>query len=194
MGLTLEKGNKVTLVKEDGSVLEKVLVGLGWDPNRYDGSEAFDLDASVFMLDASGKVRSTADFIFYNQPDDSAKSVHYTGDNRTGDGDGDDEQILMNLSKVPEDIVKLAITVTIDKAEERNQKFGMVDNAYIRVVDQDTEKEELRYDLTEDYDRETAMVIAEIYRHNGTWKFGAVGQGYHGGLKALCDAYGVEID
>lgn len=205
MALTLEKmerGNKITLEKENGTPLVKILVGLGWDPNKYDGNDKFDLDASLFMLDKNGKVRSTDDFIFYNQPDDRDGSVHYGGDNRTGEGEGDDETIQIDLQKVPADIEKLAITVTIDKADVRMQNFGMIENAYIHIVDEETGEDiideqkgkKARYDLTEDFDTETAVVIAEIYRYNGKWKFGAVGSGYQGGLRALCNAYGVEID
>lgn len=192
--LTLEKGNKVNLEKEDGTSLSKVLIGLGWDPNKYDGSEDFDLDASVFMLKSDGKVRSDNDLIYYNNLKDAAESVHHTGDNRTGMGDGDDEQIKIDLTKVPADIEKLAVAVTIYDAERREQNFGMVENAYIHVMDEDSGKEVLRYDLTEDYSVETAMVIAEIYRHNGKWKFGAVGSGYQNGLKALCNAYGIDAN
>lgn len=193
MSVSLRKGSRVSLKKEDGTSLKNITLGLGWDVNKFDGAD-FDLDASAFMLTENGKVRNEKDFIFYNNSDDAAESVHYTGDNRTGGGDGDDEQIIVDLTKVPADIAKIAFTVTIDAYEERNQTFGMVDNAYIRIVDNETGNEELRYDLTEDYDRESAVVFAEIYRHNGTWKFRAVGQGYNGGLAALCNSYGIEVE
>lgn len=193
MSVSLKKGNRVSLKKEDGTSLKNITLGLGWDTNRFDGAD-FDLDASAFMLTSNGKVKDENSFIFYNNPDDLAKSVHYTGDNRTGGGDGDDEQIIVDLTKVPEDIEKIAFTVTIDQYEERNQTFGMVDNAFIRIVDNDTGKEEVRYDLTEDYDRESAVVFGELYRHNGGWKFRAVGQGYNGGLAVLCESYGILVE
>ena len=191
MALTLSKGQNLSLTKTDPG-LTKVLVGLGWDERQTDGAE-FDLDASAFMLLESGKVRSEADFIFYNQMDSTCGSVNHTGDNRTGEGDGDDEAIKVDLSKIPKEIQKIAITVTIDEFEERKQSFGQAANAFIRIVNDETNNEVVRYDLTEDYSTETAMVFGELYRHAGEWKFRAVGQGYNGGLNAMCAQYGVNL-
>ena len=191
MALSLSKGQNLSLTKTDPG-LTKTVVGLGWDERVTDGSE-FDLDASLFMLGENGKCRSSADFIFYNQMKSSDGSIEHTGDNRTGEGDGDDEQIKVDLSGVPADVQKLAITVTIHDAESRNQNFGQVQNAFIRIVNEASGSEVVRYDLSEDYSTETAMVFGELYRHSGEWKFKAVGQGYAGGLKAMCDQYGIAI-
>lgn len=197
MAISLAKGQKISLAKAaaDSGVaaLTKVNVGLGWDTNQYDGGYDFDLDASAFMLGADGKVRSSDDFIFYGQKDSKDGSVHHTGDNLTGAGDGDDETIMVDLTKVPADVQKIAFTVTIYEAAKRSQNFGMVSNAFVRVYDQATGTEMVRYDLGEDYSIETAVVVAELYRHGGEWKFNAVGSGYQGGLEALCGAYGVQL-
>ncbi|MBQ7528884.1 TerD family protein [bacterium] len=189
--ISLSKGGNISLEKEDPS-LENVHVGLGWDARVTDGAD-FDLDASCFMLGPNGKVRSDADFIFYNQLKDQAGSVEHTGDNLTGDGEGDDEVIYVHLGKVPQDVKTLAFTVTIHKADERRQNFGMVSSAYIRLVNKDTNKEIARYDLTEDASTNTAMIFGELYRHNNAWKFKAVGQGYDGGLGPLARNYGVNV-
>ena len=191
MALSLQKGGNLSLSKAAPS-LTKILVGLGWDERSTDGS-AFDLDASAFLLTASGKVRGDADFIFYNQLKSTDGSVEHTGDNRTGQGDGDDEAMKVDLSKVPAEITKIAFTVTIHDADARRQNFGQVANAFIRVVNDVTGTEIVRYDLAEDYSTETAMVFGELYRHNEEWKFRAVGQGYAGGLKAMCDQFGIQI-
>ncbi len=191
MALTLSKGQNLSLTKTDPG-LNNVLIGLGWDPRVTDGSE-FDLDASAFLLNDSGKVRAPADFIFYNQMKSACGSVEHTGDNRTGEGEGDDEQMKVDLSKVPADVNKIAITVTIHDAQLRGQSFGQVANAFIRIVNDTTGAEVVRYDLSEDYSTEAAMVFAELYRNNGEWKFKAVGQGYAGGLKTMCDQYGISI-
>ena len=191
MALSLQKGGNLSLSKTDPS-LTKILVGLGWDERATDGT-GFDLDASAFLLTASGKVRGDADFIFYNQLKSADGAVEHTGDNRTGQGDGDDESLKVNLTKVSADITKIAFTVTIHDAEARRQNFGQVANAFIRVVNDQTGTEIVRYDLAEDYSTETAMVFGELYRHNDEWKFRAVGQGYAGGLKAMCDQYGIQI-
>ncbi len=191
MALSLQKGGNLSLSKTDPS-LTKILVGLGWDERSTDGS-AFDLDASAFLLTASGKVRGDADFIFYNQLKSTDGSVEHTGDNRTGQGDGDDEAMKVDLSKVPAEITKIAFTVTIHDADARRQNFGQVANAFIRVVNDVTGTEIVRYDLAEDYSTETAMIFGELYRHNEEWKFRAVGQGYAGGLKAMCDQFGIQI-
>jgi len=189
MALSLSKGQNLSLTKTDPG-LKKLIVGLGWDPRATDGQE-FDLDASAFMLTASGKVRSVEDFIFYSKMVSNCGSITHTGDNRTGDGDGDDEQIKIDLDKVPADIQRIAITVTIYKAKSRSQSFGQVSNAFVRVVNEASGAEVVRYDLTEDASTETAQIFADIYRHNGEWKFKAVGQGYAGGLKAMCDQFGI---
>ena len=191
MALSLQKGGNLSLSKTDPS-LTKILVGLGWDERATDGS-AFDLDASAFLLTATGKVRGDADFIFYNQLKSTDGAVEHTGDNRTGQGEGDDESLKVDLTLVPADVMKIAFTVTIHDAEARRQNFGQVANAFIRVVNDQTGTEIVRYDLAEDYSTETAMVFGELYRHNNEWKFRAVGQGYAGGLKAMCDQYGIQI-
>ena len=175
MGLSLQKGGNLSLTKTDPT-LTRMVVGLGWDERGTDGAD-FDLDASAFLLGASGKTRGDHDFIFYNQMVSAEGSVTHTGDNRTGEGDGDDEQIKVDLSKMAADVDKIAITVTIHDAESRSQNFGQVVNAFIRIVNEDSGSEVVRFDLTEDYSTETAMVFGELYRNDGEWKFKAVGQG-----------------
>lgn len=191
MSISLSKGGNLSLAKADPS-LTKLIVGLAWDERTTDGA-AFDLDASAFLLSSLGKVRSDADFIFYNQLSTPNGSVEHTGDNRSGAGDGDDESIKIDLDMLSEDIQKIVFTVTIHDAAARNQSFGQISNASIRIVNQLTDLEVLRYDLVEDYSTETAMVFGELYRHGGEWKFRAVGQGYKGGLAALCRQYGINI-
>lgn len=191
MPISLQKGQKVDLTKGNPT-LKHVLVGLGWDINRYDGGFAFDLDASAFLLGANGQTPNTDAFIFYGNLKHPSGAVEHMGDNLTGEGDGDDEQILVDLTKIPDSIEKIAFTVTIYEAEERRQNFGQVDNSFIRIVDNDTGKELIRYDLGEDFSIETAIVVGEIYRHGGGWKFNAVGSGFQGGLAALCANYGIE--
>lgn len=191
MALTLQKGGNLSLDKVAPGLVE-VLVGLGWDPRTTDGQE-FDLDASAFLVTSSGKVRNENDFIFYNQKESLCKSVVHTGDNRTGEGDGDDESLVVNLPKVPADIDKIIFTVTIHDAEARRQNFGQVGGAFIRIVNKNGGAELVRFDLAEDAATETAMVFAELYRNAGEWKFRAVGQGYAGGLKAMCSQYGLSI-
>ena len=191
MAISLNKGGNLSLSKTDPS-LNQVLIGLGWDARATDGAD-FDLDASAFLLAANDKVRGETDFIFYNQTRSPEGSVEHTGDNRTGEGDGDDEAVKINLAKIPTDVQKIAITVTIHDAESRGQNFGHVQNAFIRVVNDQTNVEIVRFDLNEDYSTETAMIFGELYRHNGEWKFRAVGQGYNGGLRAMCGQYGISI-
>ncbi len=196
MAVNLSKGGKISLAKvaSDAGIsggLTKIVVGLGWDVQKYDGGADFDLDAAAFMTGASSKVRSDADFIFYNQKE--GPGVLHTGDNRTGEGDGDDEQIKVDLTAVPADVEKISFTVTIDQADVRNQNFGMVENAYIHIVDEVTGTELIKYELGEDFSVENAIVVAELYRHNGEWKFNAVGSGFSGGLAALCRNFGVNI-
>lgn len=189
MSVSLSKGGNVSLAKADPT-MTKVLVGLGWDPRATDGQD-FDLDASAFLLASTGKVRGDNDFIFYNNLSDAAQSVVHAGDNRTGAGDGDDESLKVDLTKIPAEVDKIAFTVTIHDAEARRQSFGQVGGAFIRLVNDATGVEVARYDLSEDASTETAMIFGELYRHNNEWKFRAVGQGYAGGLKAMCDQYGI---
>lgn len=191
MAISLNKGGNLSLSKTDPN-LTHVLVGLGWDARSTDGID-FDLDASAFLLNESGKVRAETDFIFYNQTRSPEGSVEHTGDNRTGAGDGDDESVKIDLSKVPAEIQKIAITVTIHEGESRGQNFGQVQNAFIRIVNDQSNTEIVRFDLNEDYSTETAMIFGELYRHNGEWKFRAVGQGYAGGLGAMCRQFGISI-
>ena len=192
MAISLSKGQKVDLTKGNPN-LSKLLVGLGWDTNKYDGGEQFDLDAAAFLLDKSGKVTNDKDFIYFNNLNHSSGGVIHTGDNRTGEGEGDDEQLKVDLAKIPANIEKVAFTVTIYEAEKRKQNFGQVSNAFIRIVDEANNQELVRYDLGEDFSVETAVVVGEIYRHNGEWKFNAIGSGYKGGLGALGKNYGVNI-
>lgn len=187
--VSLVKGQKVDLTKGNEG-LKQIIVGLGWDANKYDGDD-FDLDASAFLLGANGKVKNDKDFIYFNNKKHPSGAVQHMGDNLTGSGNGDDEQIIVDLTKIPDDIEKVAFTVTIYMAEERLQNFGMVSNSHIRMVNKETNEEMIRYDLGEDYSTETAMVLGELYRHNGEWKFNAIGQGYSGGLQALCNSFGV---
>lgn len=191
MAISLSKGGNISLSKEAPG-LTQIMVGLGWDARSTDGQD-FDLDASAFLLAATGKVRSDADFIFYNQPRTADGSVAHGGDNRTGVGDGDDESINVDLGKIPADVQRIAVCVTIHEAEARRQNFGMVQNAFVRVVNAATNAEVARYDLSEDASTETAMIFAEVYRHNNEWKFKAIGQGYRGGLGALASGFGVNV-
>ena len=184
---SLKQGQKVDLTKNNPQ-LKKILVNLGWNTDAN-----FDLDSSAFLLGADGKVTSDADFVFYNNLKHSSGAVEHLGDNLTGAGEGDDEQIKIDLSKVPDAIQKIDFTVTIHEADARKQNFGQVENAFIRVVNNDTNEELIRYDLGEDFSIETAVVVGEIYRHSGEWKFQAVGSGFQGGLAALGRNFGVNI-
>lgn len=191
MSISLAKGGNVSLSKEAPG-LSKILIGLGWDERATDGTD-FDLDASAFILGGNDRVRSDSDFIFYNNLRSSDGSVEHTGDNLTGGGDGDDEQIKVDLARVPTDVQKVAVTVTIHEGEGRRQNFGMVSNAFIRVVDETSGREITRYDLNEDASVETAMIFGEVYRHGTDWKFRAVGQGFKGGLGPLARNFGVNV-
>lgn len=191
MAISLQKGGNVNLSKEAPG-MSKMIVGLGWDTRATDGAE-FDLDGTVFLLKADGKVRADTDMIFYNNLKSSDGSVAHSGDNRTGAGDGDDESITVDLSKVPADVDKISVCVTIHDAEARKQNFGMVSNAFVRCVNASGGTEVARYDLSEDGSTETAMVFGEIYRHGGDWKFKAVGQGFKGGLGPLASSFGVSV-
>ena len=193
MAISLQKGQRVDLTKDRPSLIN-VLIGLGWDINHYDGETDFDLDASAFMTKANGKVGNENDFIFYGNLNHVSGSVQHMGDNRTGEGDGDDEVIKVQLDKIPSDYDTISFTVTIYEAEKRLQNFGMVENAYVRLIDEDTGEELVRFDLTEDFSTETALVVAEIYKRDGQWKFAAIGSGYDGGLKALCKEYGIDAE
>ncbi len=192
MAISLRKGQKVDLTKGNPN-LKKVLIGLGWDVKRYDGGFDFDLDAAAFLLGASGKVNSDDDFVFYNNLKHVSGSVEHMGDNLTGAGEGDDEEIKIDLEKVPANVEKIDFTVTIYDADARSQTFGQVENAYIRVVNAETNEELVRFDLGEDFSVETAVVVGEIYRNKGEWKFNAIGSGFSGGLAALGRNYGVNV-
>lgn len=192
MPINLSKGQKVDLTKGNPG-LKHLMVGLGWDVNQYDGGADFDLDAAAFLLGQSGKVRKQEDFVFYGNLKHESEAVVHMGDNLTGEGEGDDEQVRVDLSLVPADVMKIAFTVTIYDSDARRQNFGQVSNAFIRIVDEDTNREVIRYDLGEDFSIETAVVVGELYRHNGEWKFNAIGSGFQGGLAALCGNYGIEV-
>ena len=194
MSVNLSKGQRVNLDKN----ISMALIGLGWDTNKYSGGYDFDLDASAFLLGENGKVLKDDDFIFYNNLTGYDGAVTHTGDNLTGEGDGDDEIIVVDFRKIPPKIAKIAITVTIHDAVFRGQNFGQVSNAYIRVARMAHEsdsvgQEVLRFNLMEDFSVETAVVVCEIYRHGSDWKFNAIGSGYQNGLKALCQNYGVTV-
>jgi tellurium resistance protein TerD len=191
MAISLQKGGNVSLTKTDPG-LTHALIGLGWDARSTDGS-AFDLDASVFLVGDSGKVLSDGHFVFYNQKTSPDGAVVHSGDNLTGAGEGDDEQVSINLPQVDVNVQRIVFAVTIHEAESRKQNFGMVRNAFMRVLNKDSGTEIARFDLSEDYSTETAMIFGEIYRHGSEWKFKAVGQGFAGGLKALATDHGVNI-
>lgn len=191
MPINLSKGQKVDLTKGNPG-LKNIMIGLGWDVNAFTGAD-FDLDASAFLAGDNGRCPTEKEFIFYGNLEHSSGAVKHMGDNLTGSGDGDDEQIMVDLTKIPSNISKIAFTVTIYDAEVRRQNFGQVSNAFIRIVDETTGVEIVRYDLTEDFSIETAIVVGELYKHNGEWKFNAIGSGFQGGLAALCGHYGIEV-
>jgi len=192
MAVVLTKGQKVDLTKSNPG-LTNVVVGLGWDTNKYDGGNAFDLDSSVFLLNEAGKVQNDKDFVYFNNLQGGDGSVVHTGDNRTGDGEGDDEAITVDLAKVPAHVQKIAFAITIYDAAGRKQNFGQVSNAYVRILNGANNEELIRYDLGEDFSIETAVVVGELYRHGGEWKFNAVGAGYQNGLAGLCSDYGLQV-
>ena len=192
MPINLSKGQKVDLTKGNPG-LKKIMVGLGWDVNAFDSGADFDLDASAFLVGANGKCPTEKEFIFYGNLTHPSEAVKHMGDNLTGEGEGDDEQIEVDLTKIPANVEKIAFTVTIYDAEVRRQNFGQVSNAFIRIVDEVSGKELIHYDLGEDFSIETAVVVGEMYRHNGERKFNAIGSGFHGGLAALCGHYGIEV-
>lgn len=191
MAINLSKGQKVDLTKSNPG-LSNVIVGLGWDTNKYDGGQDFDLDSSVFLLGANGKASSEADFVFYNNTLGAGGAVEHTGDNKTGEGEGDDEQVKINLSSIPASIEKVSFAITIHDAEARGQNFGQVSNSYVRIVNAASDEELIRYDLGEDFSIETAVVVGELYRHGGEWKFNAIGSGYQGGLGSLVKDFGLD--
>jgi tellurium resistance protein TerD len=191
MAISLQKGGNVNLSKEAPG-LSKMMVGLGWDVRATDGS-AFDLDGVVFMLNQSGKVRGDGDFIFYNNLKSPDGSVTHSGDNRTGAGEGDDETVTIDLSRVAADVDKIVVAVTIHDAEARRQNFGMVGKAFVRCVNAANNSEIARYDLSEDSSTETAMIFGEVYRSGADWKFRAIGQGFAGGLAPLAKNFGVSV-
>ncbi|TWT16058.1 TerD family protein [Planomicrobium sp. CPCC 101079] len=191
MAINLSKGQKVDLTKSNPG-LSKVIVGLGWDTNKYDGGQDFDLDSSIFLLGANGKCTSEKDFIFYNNTIGAEGAVEHTGDNKTGEGEGDDEQVNVNLSSIPSSIERVTFAITIHDAEARGQNFGQVSNSYVRIVNGDSNEELIRYDLGEDFSIETAIVVGELYRHNNEWKFNAIGSGYQGGLGSLVRDFGLD--
>ncbi|MCK8681677.1 MULTISPECIES: TerD family protein [Streptomyces] len=191
MGVSLSKGGNVSLTKEAPG-LTAVTVGLGWDVRTTTGTD-FDLDASAILVSAEGKVRNDQDFVFFNNLKSADGSVEHTGDNLTGEGEGDDEQVKVNLAGVPADVAKIVFPVSIYDADSRQQSFGQVRNAFIRVVNQAGNAEIARYDLSEDASTETAMVFGELYRHGEEWKFRAVGQGYASGLSGIARDFGVNV-
>ena len=192
MAISLQKGAKVDLTKGNPG-LSKLIVGLGWDTNKYDGGADFDLDAAAFLLGGNGKVVSDTDFVFYNNLNHSSGAVVHQGDNLTGDGEGDDEQIKIDLAKIPASYDKVDFTVTIHDAEARKQNFGQVSNSFIRIVNELDGNELMRFDLGEDFSVETAVIVAELYRNGAEWKFNAIGSGFKGGLSALCKNFGVKV-
>jgi tellurium resistance protein TerD len=192
MGIQLSKGQRIDLTKTNPGLV-RAIIGLGWDTNKYNGGFDFDLDASAFLVDASNRCLNDSDFVFYNNLQHPSGSVTHTGDNRTGEGDGDDEQLVIDFSKIPSYVNKIGITVTIHDADQRYQNFGQVSNAFVRLVDESTNIELLRFDLGEDFSVETAVVVCELYRHGNDWKFNAIGSGFSGGLAALCKNYGLHV-
>jgi tellurium resistance protein TerD len=189
MAISLQKGGNVSLTKEEPG-LQRVIIGLAWDAHAADGA-VFDLDGSAFLLRADGKVRGEGDFIFYNNLCSEDGSVEHTGDKLTGVGTGDDERLQVDLARVPPDVERIAVAVTIQQADTRHQNFSMVGHAVIRCLNADNDREIARYELSEDCTNATAMVFGELVRTNGDWKFRAVGQGYQGGLEPLARSYGV---
>lgn len=194
MAINLSKGQKVSLTKGNPG-LKKIMVGLGWDENQFDSGADFDLDASAFMVGANGRCPTEKEFIFYGNLEHQSGAVKHMGDEQVGgQGDDDCEQILIDISSIPQNVEKIGFTVTIYDAEARNQNFGQVSNAYIRIVDQASNTELIRYDLGEDFSIETAVVVGEIYRNGNEWKFNAIGSGFQGGLQALCAHYGIDAE
>jgi len=191
MAISLSKGQKIDLTKSNPG-LTNITVGVGWDTNKYDGGQDFDLDSSIFLLNAAGVCADEKDFVFFNNLEGGNGSVVHTGDNLTGEGDGDDEQVKVALMNVPTTVERIAFTITIHDAEQRSQNFGQVSNSYVRIVNDANGEELIRYDLGEDFSIETAVVVGELYRHGSEWKFNAIGSGYQGGLASLVKDYGLQ--
>jgi tellurium resistance protein TerD len=191
MAISLSKGQKVDLTKSNPG-LTNITVGVGWDTNKYDGGKDFDLDSSIFLLNAAGVCENEKDFIFFNNLEGGNGSVVHAGDNLTGEGDGDDEQVKVSLANVPTTVERIAFAITIHDAEQRSQNFGQVSNSYVRIVNDANGEELIRYDLGEDFSIETAVVVGELYRHGSEWKFNAIGSGYQGGLASLVKDYGLQ--
>lgn len=191
MAINLQKGQNVSLSQEAPGMTQ-IHAGLGWDTQNFTGAD-FDLDVQVFLTDGGSKVLSDGHFVFFNNLKSPDGSVEHTGDNLTGEGEGDDEVVLVDLNKVDSKVEKIVFTVSIHQAEERKQNFGQVQNAFIRMVDRAKNEEIIRYDLSEDFSIETSLVVAELYRRNNEWKFKAVGQGYKDGLAGLCRAHGINV-
>ncbi|SEU23820.1 TerD family protein [Paenibacillus sp. NFR01] len=191
MAINLSKGQKIDLTKTNPG-LSKITVGLGWDTNKYDGGKDFDLDVSVFLANAGGKVTKESNFIFFNNRQNENGSVVHTGDNRTGEGEGDDEQIQVDLLNIPADVEKIAFTITIYDADNRKQNFGQVSRSYVRIVNDLNNEELIRFDLGEDFSIETGVIVGELYRHSGEWKFNAIGSGYKDGLEGLTRQFGLQ--
>ncbi|MBY0120411.1 TerD family protein [Bacillus sp. S/N-304-OC-R1] len=192
MGIQLAKGQRIDLTKTNPG-LTKAIIGLGWDTNKYQGGHDFDLDASAFLVDENNRCQNDLDFVFYNNLQHPSGAVIHTGDNRTGEGEGDDEQLVVDFTKIPSNVHRIGITVTIHDAEIRQQNFGQVSNAFVRLVDDSNNQELLRFDLGEDFSIETAVVVCELYRHGNDWKFNAIGSGFSGGLASLCRNYGLQV-
>jgi tellurium resistance protein TerD len=194
MGISLQKGQKIDLTKTNPG-LKNIFVGLGWDTKKYDGGHDFDLDTQAVLIGDDGKVvNKKTSIIFYNNLKNESGAIQHLGDNLTGEGEGDDEQIKINLSMVPENVQKIAFTVTIHEFDIRQQNFGQVSNAFIRIVNEESNEELIRYDLSEDFSIETAVVVGELYRHENEWKFNAIGSGLQNGLKGVCDNFGAKLD
>lgn len=192
MSVSLKKGERLNLSREIAG-LSKVMVGLGWDTNSSDTGAEFDLDASAFLLDKNGKVANERNFVFYNNLQSADGAVNHTGDNRTGEGEGDDESIEIDFSKLSSDIGEIVIVVTIHEASQRRQNFGMVRNAFIRIVNQANSAEIAKYDLEEDFSTETAVEFGRLYFKDGEWRFNAVGTGFSDGLSGFCKKFGVNL-
>jgi tellurium resistance protein TerD len=192
MSINLSKGQRIDLTKTNPG-LTKAVLGLGWDTNKYTGGGEIDMDASAFLLHQDGKAKDEKDIVFYNSLIAYGGAVEHTGDNRTGEGAGDDEQIRIDFAKMPAHIHRIGISVTIHDADAKHQNFGQISNAFVRLVDESTGREVLRYDLGEEFSIETAIVFCELYRHGAEWKFQAVGSGFSGGLAAVCRNYGLSV-
>lgn len=192
MSVSLVKGQKIDLTKGNKG-LQNIKIGLGWDINKFDSNDEFDMDVAAFLLSNNGKVISESDFVFYNNPSHNSGSLIYSGDNRTGEGDGDDETMSVKLNKIPSNIEKIVFTASIYNAQERCHNFGMISNSYIRGINEDTKEELFKFELDEDFSIETGLIAGELYKHNGEWKFNAIGNGTQGGLEYIAQLYGINL-